>query len=127
MIVGQGVYRDGKRLDVDGSFLDLVNTCRTGDEFVWLGLFEPSLEELDQAAEAFGIHPLAIEEHASQAQRRLSPAAHRCLAIEFRRAREVGLNPHTEFQPAGEGYGSIRIAIAHPLLQRWQRLCGAHS
>jgi magnesium transporter len=62
VIVGQGVYRDGKRVDVDGTFDQLVGACHTGDEFVWLGLFEPTAEELELAAEAFAIHPLAVED-----------------------------------------------------------------
>ena len=32
------------------------------DGFVWLGLFEPGVAELDQVREAFGLHELAVED-----------------------------------------------------------------
>jgi magnesium transporter len=62
MIVGAGVYRDGVRVDVDGDVHDLAAACHDGSAFVWLGLFEPSASELNEAAHAFGIHPLAVED-----------------------------------------------------------------
>lgn len=39
------------------------------NEFVWIGLFEPSDEELDTVASCFGLHPLAVED--AQAKRQL--------------------------------------------------------
>jgi magnesium transporter len=62
VIVGAGVYRHGKRVDVTGTFEELADSCTTPDSFTWLGLYEPSDDELGRAAEAFGIHPLAIED-----------------------------------------------------------------
>ena len=66
MIVGSGAYRDGSRfLDQDLDPKDLQRiaaSCSKGGDFVWVGLLDPSREELAVAAEAFGIHPLAIED-----------------------------------------------------------------
>jgi magnesium transporter len=67
MIVGSGAYRAGARIDTPpvGSpedFAELSACCSDGNDFVWLGLYEPSDEELRHAAEAFGLHPLAVED-----------------------------------------------------------------
>jgi magnesium transporter len=71
VIVDNALYRDGVRvpLDCDTSDLAAVRAQNTGDgSFVWVGLHEPSAEELDRVAEAFGLHPLAVEDalHAHQ-------------------------------------------------------------
>ena len=60
-IVGQAAYRDGRPLDVTGTFDELSEACRNG-EFVWVGLKDPSDAELASAMRAFGIHPLAVED-----------------------------------------------------------------
>lgn len=68
MIIGSGAYRDGKRLpdDVEGvereDFVELAAACGVDSDFVWLGLLDPPADELNDAAEAFGIHPLAVED-----------------------------------------------------------------
>jgi magnesium transporter len=38
------------------------------NEFVWIGLFEPSEEELQMVANCFGLHPLAIEDAQARGQ-----------------------------------------------------------
>ncbi|MFC3581445.1 magnesium/cobalt transporter CorA [Sphingomonas hylomeconis] len=54
-------YRDGKRIgDIS---IDEPTPC--GDdpsEFVWIGLLEPSDEELMTLQDRFGLHPLAVED-----------------------------------------------------------------
>ena len=61
MIIGQGAYRGGRLVTDEGGFGQLAEAC--GDVgFVWVGLKDPSREELERAAEAFGLHPLAIED-----------------------------------------------------------------
>ena len=71
MIVDSALYRDGVRIPLpcDKDDLDEVRaaTNREGD-FLWVGLHEPSGEELDRVAEAFSLHPLAVEDalHAHQ-------------------------------------------------------------
>ncbi|MEZ5238707.1 MAG: magnesium/cobalt transporter CorA [Microthrixaceae bacterium] len=63
MIVGRGVYRDGHKLTSEGDFGELAAAAAgSPDSFVWVGLKNPSDDELQQAAAAFDIHPLAIED-----------------------------------------------------------------
>ena len=60
MIVDVATYRDGKRSEVEhlGSALE---TCReSSDGFIWLGLKDPTAEELDQVASELHLHHLAV-------------------------------------------------------------------
>ncbi|QNE19402.1 magnesium and cobalt transport protein CorA [Kribbella qitaiheensis] len=62
MIIDCAYYRDGRRQHVGAmSIEDAAERCREGG-FVWLGLFDPTTEELDQASESFGLHELAVED-----------------------------------------------------------------
>ncbi|TCO49061.1 magnesium transporter [Kribbella antiqua] len=62
MIIDCAYYRDGRRQHVEAmSVEDAAASCKAGG-FVWLGLFEPSPEELAQVSESFGLHELAVED-----------------------------------------------------------------
>ncbi|MEU3775765.1 magnesium/cobalt transporter CorA [Streptomyces sp. NPDC032472] len=63
------VYEDGVRQDGCAEVEEALRRVRkTGDGFVWIGLHEPSQEELAGLAQLFGLHPLAVEDavHAHQ-------------------------------------------------------------
>ncbi|MBD8869487.1 magnesium/cobalt transporter CorA [Nocardioides donggukensis] len=71
MIVDNALYRDGSRVDLDCDASDLAGVragVRGGADFVWIGLHEPSEQELAEVSAAFGLHPLAVEDalHAHQ-------------------------------------------------------------
>lgn len=57
------VYRDGRRLPGRFTPARALEQVR-GDEsgFVWLGLLEPDTEQMQEVAEVFGLHPLAVED-----------------------------------------------------------------
>jgi magnesium transporter len=61
LIIGSGVYRDGRNIGAKGDFATLAAASGDG-AFVWVGLKDPSESELRDASEAFDIHPLAIED-----------------------------------------------------------------
>jgi magnesium transporter len=62
MIVDCAHYQDGRRRDEGAVPLEeAAARCGQGG-FVWLGLFEPSDEELAQVRETFGLHELAVED-----------------------------------------------------------------
>lgn len=72
MIVDSAVYRAGTRLDVGCEHADyerLREVARAEDGFVWVGLLEPSAEELGTVADAFALHPLAVDDALSAHQR----------------------------------------------------------
>jgi magnesium transporter len=61
-------YCEGRRAKVR-DFASSVEAARDGNGFVWLGLHEPSPEQLDQLGQVFSLHPLALEDAASARQR----------------------------------------------------------
>ena len=54
-------YQDGRKL-ADISVEDISEYVSRPDCFVWVALFEPTPEELDEMAEEFDLHPLAVED-----------------------------------------------------------------
>ncbi|WP_408899487.1 magnesium/cobalt transporter CorA [Nocardioides sp. R1-1] len=65
MIVDSAVYRQGVRLPVDCHLHDyaaLRAAASEAHDFVWVGLYEPSHIELGEIAQAFDLHPLAVED-----------------------------------------------------------------
>ncbi|HEU4651257.1 MAG TPA: magnesium and cobalt transport protein CorA [Croceibacterium sp.] len=62
-IVAARRYRDGKLVDHD-----LPPDCAAPakSEFDWIGLVEPSHEEMEQVRAKYGLHPLAVEDALSQ-------------------------------------------------------------
>ncbi|WP_206055502.1 magnesium/cobalt transporter CorA [Nocardioides sp. GY 10127] len=75
MIVDSAAYRHGERVPVDCAAHDFaalrasVADTENGQGFVWVGLYKPSQRELAEVAEAFGLHPLAVEDALSAHQR----------------------------------------------------------
>ncbi len=72
MIVDSAVYRDGCRQELDvephdyGALRSVVDGAH---DFVWIGLHDPTAEELARVAEAFDLHPLAVEDAVTAHQR----------------------------------------------------------
>ena len=64
MIIDCAHYVDGKRQHDGRMDLDrAAEVCEAGNEgFVWIGLFEPSSEELADVQRRFGLHDLAVED-----------------------------------------------------------------
>jgi magnesium transporter len=72
VIVDSAVYRHGKRIvdDLPPSELGRVRKMATEpDDFVWVGLHEPTEDELATVEEEFGLHPLAVEDAFTAHQR----------------------------------------------------------
>jgi magnesium transporter len=71
VIVDSALYRAGVRVPVDSARENLkaLRDAVTGDDdFVWVGLHEPSADELEEVSALFELHPLAVEDalHAHQ-------------------------------------------------------------
>jgi magnesium transporter len=72
VIVDSALYRKGQRVEVDcfpHEFDKLRAEATSDGDFVWVGLYKPSAGELDEVAEAFGLHPLAVEDALKAHQR----------------------------------------------------------
>jgi magnesium transporter len=68
MIVDCALYERGQRQPGELSLADVPAACKRKDAFVWLGLYEPTDEELDVVRREFELHELAVEDalHAHQ-------------------------------------------------------------
>jgi magnesium transporter len=69
VIVDCALYRDGKRTETEGDCRTLRDAAERDGGFVWVGLHEPGPEEIQDVAETFGLHPLAVEDAVKAHQR----------------------------------------------------------
>jgi len=60
-LVAATLYCDGKRVR-DVSLDEHIEFAGDRSGFVWIGLFEPSEDELEAVAARYGLHPLAVED-----------------------------------------------------------------
>ncbi len=61
MIIDRARYRAGVRYDCD-DLSDALSEAQSAGGFIWLGVKDPSAEELTEVAAELGLHPLAIED-----------------------------------------------------------------
>ena len=61
MLVNCAAYQDGRRLG-DIAKEDISEYVKRPEVFVWVALKDPTQAELDEMAEEFGLHPLAVED-----------------------------------------------------------------
>jgi magnesium transporter len=70
VIVDCALYRRGNREAVSGELGDALAVARSSeDSFIWIGLHEPTEDELEKVAVEFGLHPLAVEDAVKAHQR----------------------------------------------------------
>lgn len=68
-IVDNAVYVDGHRIDDPPSLELTFEHMRAHHGMAWIGLFRPSVEEVEKVAAEFSLHPLAVEDALSGHQR----------------------------------------------------------
>jgi magnesium transporter len=68
MLINCAAYQDGRKL-ADIAVADISEYVSRPDCFVWVALADPSPAELNELAEEFGLHPLAVEDARSGHQR----------------------------------------------------------
>jgi magnesium transporter len=61
MLISCVAYQNGKKL-ADIPSEDISEYVSRPDCFVWVALYEPSMEELDEMAEEFNLHELAVDD-----------------------------------------------------------------
>ncbi len=72
VIVDCAVYKGGVRVTLPPGDRDIaaaLAAAKHESAFVWIGLYEPTDEEMGQVADAFGLHPLAVEDAVRAHQR----------------------------------------------------------
>jgi magnesium transporter len=67
-VVEWGLYRDGHRQP--GTDFDAARrSALDGEGFLWIGMHQPTAEQLAHAGQVFGLHPLALEDASNNRQR----------------------------------------------------------
>ncbi|HEX7188560.1 MAG TPA: magnesium/cobalt transporter CorA [Actinomycetes bacterium] len=70
MIVDCALYSQGQREVIEGDLSAALALARQRDDaFIWIGLHEPTQDELDKVAAEFSLHPLAVEDAVKAHQR----------------------------------------------------------
>ncbi|SEG66386.1 magnesium transporter [Thermomonospora echinospora] len=71
MIVDKAIYCRGRRHDIEGDISDAFDAARAdgSDCWVWIGLHEPTAEELKLVSRELNLHPLAVEDAVNAHQR----------------------------------------------------------
>lgn len=102
-LIDWAAYVNGKRIDTDdvADAVQLVRSPHDADEnrFVWVGLHEPDGVELEQLADVFGLHPLAVEDAIHAHQR---PKLERYDDVQFFVLKTVGYCDRAEAVRTGE-------------------------
>jgi magnesium transporter len=69
-IVDCAVYEDGRRRDGEVPIDQAYEACHSDEgAWVWIGLFEPTMEEFDSVQREFHLHELAVEDAVKAHQR----------------------------------------------------------
>ncbi|HWS38201.1 MAG TPA: magnesium/cobalt transporter CorA [Actinoplanes sp.] len=99
-VVDCGVYQNGQR--TPGEFAPdqaLAEAHRRDGAFVWLGLHEPSAEEMASIAEIYGLHELAVEDAVKAEQR---PKLEQFGEVHFLVLRTARYVPHQELTESSQ-------------------------
>ncbi len=80
MLINCVVYQNGRKL-ADIPKEDVSEYITRPDCFVWVGLVEPAPGEIDEMAEEFGLHPLAVEDARKGHQRPKIEEYDECLFV----------------------------------------------
>jgi magnesium transporter len=93
-VVDCGVYVDGKREPGDFTPDEALREAGSRENaFVWLGLHEPSLDEMTAIAHTYGLHELAVEDAVKAEQR---PKLEQFGNVHFLVLRTARYVPHSE-------------------------------
>ncbi|WP_271395753.1 magnesium and cobalt transport protein CorA [Neomicrococcus lactis] len=68
-IVDHAIYVHGKRIPSPIDFRQTLETMHANGGVAWLGLYRPSAEEVNEVANEFGLHELAVEDTLEEHQR----------------------------------------------------------
>ena len=68
-IVDNAVYVSGRRIENPASLQETFEYTRARGGMAWIGLFRPTREEIQEVADEFSLHPLAVEDALTGHQR----------------------------------------------------------
>lgn len=99
-IVDCGVYVDGRRVQDQRDYKTALQYVRKrGKGFVWIGLFEPNQQQMEDIAGYFGLHELIVEDASIGMQRPKLETYDDALVLNLR---TVDYQPHDSLRDAKE-------------------------
>ena len=121
MIVDSAIYVDGRR-DASRSLEEIQDTRREKGGFAWIGLYDPTREEVDSVAGEFGLHELAVKEALKVHQRPKIERYGETLFVVLKAARYVEEREEVEFGEVHAFVGSdfvvtVRYGEANGLIE----------
>jgi magnesium transporter len=128
MIVDCAHYKDGVRQhERPMSIAEAARLAEAGEGFIWLGIREPTDEEMRAIAASFPVHELALEDARSEHQRAKLEEYETHYFVVLRTARYVDATEDVDFGEihifAGPGYAiTVRHGEASTLAPARQRL-----
>jgi magnesium transporter len=132
VIVDCAHYREGVRQHEEALDIEQAGEyARAGEGFVWVGMFDPTDEELARVARAFGLHELAVEDAGREHQRPKLEEYEGTFFLVLRTARYDEAEERVHFGEIdlflGLGYAvSARHGEASPLTGARERLQTEH-
>lgn len=122
MIIDCALYKDGGRLPGSLPLEQALYARHDPGSFVWIGLHEPDRDEFARVSEAFGLHPLAVEDALRGHQRPKIELYDDSLFVVVRTARYDDSTETVEFAEIqvflGEGFiVSVRHGLASALAE----------
>src|SRR6185503_13982339 len=94
-IINCAAYSEGRRI-ADVELDDVHEVLKATNQFVWIGLHEPSEEVLSQVQHEFGLHDLAVED-AHNAHQRPKVELYGDSVFVVLRTAQINKEHHTEF------------------------------
>src|SRR5215203_4672432 len=94
-IINCAAYSAGRR-NADVELHDVHEVLKDTNQFVWIGLHEPSEEVLEKVQLEFGLHDLAVED-AHNAHQRPKVELYGTTLFLVMRTAQVNTERHTEF------------------------------
>ena len=113
-VVDCAVYVGGKRSSRTWDYADALNAVRrTPHSFLWLGLHEPSAEQLEDVANTFDLHELPVEDALQAGRQR--PKIERYGSMTFATLRTVQYLEHHELTETSEivETGHVMMFLSH--------------
>jgi magnesium transporter len=108
-VVDCGLYVDGKREPGDFTPDEALRAAHTRENaFVWLGLHEPSLDEMTAVAHTYGLHELAVEDAVKAEQR---PKLEQFGSVHFLVLRSARYVPHGELTETSQVVETGQVMI----------------
>ena len=96
-LIDIGIYRDGRREASPTDLRETDEALRARGGFAWIGLSQPTADELDALAAAFDLHELAVEDARKGHQRAKLERYGDTLFVVLRPARYLDADERVEF------------------------------